>query len=72
MWICILYAAGQGVEELLYLAESQLRDGSLDGFPDVKSDFMWHKTDEECQAAAKDILNVLMTLDPHYFNIYLC
>lgn len=69
VYLCV---AGEGVRELLQLAESQLQEGSLDGFPDVDSDLMWHKTDEDCQATAKDIVKVMMTLDPHYFAIYLC
>lgn len=54
------------------MAKTQLQNGSLDGFPDVKRDLMWHKTDEDCQAAARDIVKVMMTLDPHYFALYLC
>lgn len=62
----------QGLRELLHTAKTQLQKGSLDGFPDVKRDLMWHKTDEDCHAAAKDIVKVMMTLDPQYFALYLC
>ena len=44
----------------------------MDGFPDLKCDLMWHKTDEDCQATAKAIADVMMTLDPKYFAMYLC
>lgn len=62
----------QGLTQLLCLAESQLRHGSLEGFPDSDSDLMWHKTDEYCRAIAKAIADVMMTLDPQYFAMYLC
>lgn len=62
----------QGVRQLLYLTESQLREGSLEGFPDLQCDLMWHKTDEDCHAIARAIADVMMTLDPQYFAMYLC
>ncbi|XP_063849072.1 uncharacterized protein LOC135093600 [Scylla paramamosain] len=62
----------QGITQLLSLAESQLRDGSLEGFPDLNSDLMWHKTDEDCHGIARAIADVMMTLDPQYLAMYLC
>lgn len=62
----------QGLTQLLSLTESQLRDGSLEGFPDLNSDLMWHKTDEDCHGIARAIADVMMTLDPQYFAMYLC
>ncbi|KAG0730345.1 hypothetical protein GWK47_003286 [Chionoecetes opilio] len=61
----------QGVSQLLSLAETQLRDGCLEGFPDHDCNLMWHKTDEGCHAIARAIADVTMTLDPHYLAMYL-
>ncbi|KAK4295851.1 hypothetical protein Pmani_031611 [Petrolisthes manimaculis] len=60
-----------GMQEMWGTIVRQLKEGSLDGFPDKNADLMWHKTEEECEVLVDNILDILATLSPAFFPNYL-